>query len=252
MAKNDTARIQLGDVGEALGLLTRLPVHTDGVRGVKAAWAWPLAGAIVAFLSGVIGWICVAIGLTPGVTAAIILCALVVMTGAMHEDGLADCADGFWGGFDVTRRLEIMKDSQIGTYGVVALTFSLLVRWSALATLVSAGWILAPLIAIAALSRVPMIGLMHWLPSARPKGLSDKTGVPDRDTLVIASVIALLLALFTIGFPSFLVAVVVAVAALATALVAQGKIGGQTGDVLGATQQIAEISALVVLAAIAT
>lgn len=167
MFETDTTRMRPGDLSEAVGLLTRLPVASEGGRGVKAAWAWPVAGALVAAIAGVAGWIALAVGLPPALASALVLGLMVILTGAMHEDGLADCADGFWGGWAVECRLEIMKDSRIGTYGVIALVLSLLMRWSAIAALAEAGTLIAPLVAAAALSRFPMVALMWRLPSVR-------------------------------------------------------------------------------------
>ena len=251
MPKSDTRRMQPGDITEAVGLLTRLPVVSSGVRGARAAWAFPLAGALIAAISGAIGWFMFAIGLPAGLTGALVLAALIISTGAMHEDGLADCADGFWGGWDVSRRLEIMKDSQIGTYGVVALVLSLLARWSALVTLINAGWIVAPLIGAAVLSRAPMVAVMVWLEPARDNGLSKSVGRPDPEIAVLASIIALLVALVFTGFPAIPAALAAGFLGFVVALIAKTKIAGQTGDVLGATQQVAEIGVLAVLTALA-
>ncbi len=233
--ERDTPLLQPGDIALALALLTRLPVrlaHGAATRGAAAAWAWPLAGAIVGGLAALGGSIALALGLPTGVVAGIVLAAGIVLTGALHEDGLADCADGFWGGWDRARRLEIMKDSHIGSYGVLALGLSLILRWSALSALIAAGHLWGPIIAAAALSRVPMTGVMHALPNARGSGLSQSTGRPAQGGAVIAAVLA------------------AALAGLAAAAIARARIGGQTGDVLGATQQLAEIAALAALAAV--
>jgi len=125
--KDDIALMHWRDVPAALGLLTRLPVPVDTdhatARAAKAAWAYPLVGLVLALLLAVIGWL--ASGLMPEIRAAILLAAGVIITGALHEDGLADAVDGLWGGWDKARRLEIMKDSHIGAYGVIGLVLSL-------------------------------------------------------------------------------------------------------------------------------
>jgi adenosylcobinamide-GDP ribazoletransferase len=250
MLKNDTRRMRATDIAVALGLLTRLPVRSDGARGARAGWAWPLAGAVVAFFATAAGWIAYHLGLPEGFAAALTLMLLIVQTGAMHEDGLADCADGFWGGWSTGRRLEIMKDSRIGAYGVIALAISLIARWSLLVTLLQAQILWGPVIAAAAISRVPMLMLMRYLPSARSGGLSERTGVPDQETVVMANVLALLVALVATGFVALLAALAVAATAFGFSKVALSKIGGQTGDVLGAVQQMSEIAALAIFAAI--
>jgi len=246
MPESDTTRIQLCDIWEAVGLLTRLPAFGAGNRGVLAGWAWPLAGAIVALIAGIIGSIAEAIGMPDPMTAVLVIMVMVILTGAMHEDGLADCADGFWGGWTPETRLEIMKDSRIGTYGVAALVLFLLFRWSAVVALLGTGTLIGPLIATAALSRVPMLALLRFMTCARSGGLSDKVGRPDSETLILASTLAMLLALLFSGFVALPAALLIIAVTWGAALLSQAKIGGQTGDILGATQQLAEIAALAV------
>jgi len=250
MAKNDNGNIQSGDLNEALALLTRLPVASDGARGIRTAWAWPLAGAVVALLAAAIAKLALMFGLPFGAAAGLALTAQIMLTGALHEDGLADCADGFWGGSTKERRLEIMKDSAIGTYGTLALVLSLLLRWSLLTTLFASGSVFGPLVAIAALSRVPMIGLMYDMDSAREGGLSADVGRPSLDTLILAAATGLLAAFLFAGFAAIPATIVIAGFGFAVRQIAIAKIGGQTGDVLGASQQIAEIGGLLVLVSV--
>ncbi len=248
MTKNDAPLAMPADLAEALALLTRLPVKSAFARGARAAWAWPLAGAVVALIAGGVGWLALTLHLSPPIVAALVIATQIALIGALHEDGLADTADGLWGGHDPVRRLEIMKDSHIGSYGVLALILALILRWTALTALIGAGGLFAPLIAVAALSRAPMAVLMATLPNARGAGLSSNVGAPPRDTALLAVVTALLVGLLTIGWSVLALAVWIALAVAALALIARAKIGGQTGDILGASQQIAEIAALIALA----
>jgi len=121
------------DITAALGLLSRLPVPVDGAkaaaRGAAAAWAYPVAGFVIGALMALIASMALWLGLSAPIAAGLALTAGVIVTGAMHEDGLADSADGLWGGWEPAGRLEIMKDSHIGVYGVCALVLSLLLRW---------------------------------------------------------------------------------------------------------------------------
>ena len=153
--ENDKPNIAAGDFSEALALMTRLPARAPGARRAAAAWAWPLAGALVAGLAGLAAALALWLGLSAAVAAGLALAVQIALTGALHEDGLADCADGFWGGMERARRLEIMHDSRIGTYGVLALVLGLGLRWALLAGLFAAGHVIAPLLAAAALSRAP-------------------------------------------------------------------------------------------------
>ena len=247
MPHSDTPRFDPRDIFTALGLLSRLPVPGDDARGAASAWAWPLAGLAVALPAALIAGTALHLGLSGGAAAGLALLAQCVLTGALHEDGLADSADGFWGGWEKPRRLEIMKDSHIGTYGVLALILITLLRWQALASLFSAGHVLVPLLIAAALSRAPMAVVMAALPNARGTGLSQSVGQPPRQTALAACILALAIAVLLAGFGGALTAVPVALTTLAVMAIARAKIGGQTGDVLGATQQLTDCAALLVL-----
>ncbi len=247
-------RPQARDLAEAVMLLTRLPVPVvlASPRGAGAAWAWPVAGAVVAGLAAVMGWAASAVGMAPGLVAGLVLATLVAATGALHEDGLADTADGLFGGHSRERRLEILRDSRIGTYGVVALVLALGLRWQALAALADRPAILAgAVVAAAVLSRAAMAGVALALPHARPDGLSATTGRPPVAAVAVAALIAIGLALGLTGLVGGLLGGLAAVAgALVVARAAQVRIGGQTGDILGASQQLAEVAAIMALAAV--
>lgn len=242
---------RLADVQLALALLTRLPLPGRALpdRGAGAAWAWPLAGIAVGGLAALVAGTAQALGLPAGIAAALALGGQALATGAMHEDGLADTADGLWGGWTRERRLEIMKDSRSGSYGVAALVLVTLLRWTALAAVLEAGGWALPL-AVAVLSRVPMVVLMAWLPNARGEGLSQSLGRPDLRQALTAAGVGLGVALAVAGGPGLAMAGAAGAAALALGLVARAKIGGQTGDILGASQQLSEAAALVAAAAL--
>ncbi|MEQ8877286.1 MAG: adenosylcobinamide-GDP ribazoletransferase [Phycisphaerales bacterium] len=247
MHKNETALAAPSDIATALGLLSRLPVPPpDTERTGAAAWAYPVAGLILGSLAALAGAIAHAFGLPSPLTALIALGFLILATGAMHEDGLADTADGLWGGWTRDRRLEIMKDSHIGTYGVVALVLSLAARWAALTLLYDqgSGAAAAALIVAAALSRAAMPLLMARLPHARDHGLSHSVGPVPMRTAWLALAIAALAALLLTGWSGLPVILWALAAALAMGVLARSMIGGQTGDILGATQQVAEIAIL--------
>ncbi len=242
MTKNDTGLISPWDPALALVLLTRLPLPAlpDHVfaRQARAAWAWPIVGLLVGGLAWAIGAALLAAGLPPMATAGLMLALLVTTTGAMHEDGLADTADGLWGGFTRERRLEIMKDSRIGSYGVLALIVVQGLRWSALAGLAAAGG-LGALLAAALWSRAVMAVLMTALPHARADGLGRSVGRPPVPTAALACALALTGAALT-GTPVLLPALLALAGTAALGALAHARIGGQTGDILGAAQQLAE------------
>lgn len=251
--KHNTGIIDAVDLLAALGLLTRFPVSLDSARamdrGAASAWAYPLVGVVLGVVLAATVPLFLWVGLPGGIVAGLILALGVIVTGAMHEDGLADTADGLWGGWDRTRRLEIMKDSHIGVYGVCAIALSLLIRWLALVVIVSVGAYWVALIAVFALSRASMVVLMATMPHARDSGLSRRVGRPASATAWLAVGIAVAVAALC-GYIGLIV--VAGLATLVCGLVARAKIGGQTGDILGATQQITEMALLLSVVVIVT
>ncbi|MEL6809360.1 MAG: adenosylcobinamide-GDP ribazoletransferase, partial [Pseudomonadota bacterium] len=243
--ETDTAlRQRLWDVPAALVLLTRLPLprlpdHAFA-NGARAAWAYPVVGLVLGCLAGIVAWGASALSLSSQLGAGLTLAALVMLTGAMHEDGLADTADGLWGGHDPARRLEIMKDSRIGAYGVLALTLAMGLRWLGLAEVNLVGLITALVI-----SRATMTLVMR-LPHARDNGLSHSVGRPRPDTVGVALIIAGLCAAILSGGPGLLALVLAIVVASGIGALARAKIGGQTGDILGAVQICTEITVTVI------
>ncbi|AXI48817.1 adenosylcobinamide-GDP ribazoletransferase [Sulfitobacter sp. SK012] len=232
-------------------LLTRLPLPhlpDDAFEAApRAVWAYPLIGAGVGAVGAIVGLLAMHLGLPDIAAAGLALAAMMLITGAMHEDGLADCCDGFWGGRDSAQRLIIMRDSQIGTYGVLGLIVVTGLRWSALVALLPYG--LWPLVAAAALSRGAMPVVMAGLPHARCDGLSHSVGQPSMSVAWQAAALGAAIALLCLGPLAFSVAILAGLIALGVALLAKAKIGGQTGDVLGATQQLCEMTILLTCAA---
>ncbi|WP_319826483.1 adenosylcobinamide-GDP ribazoletransferase [Thalassovita sp.] len=251
MQKSDQGGIQARDVAVALSLLTRLPLRLSKAayaRGAAASWAYPLAGIVPGGIGGLAGLAALPVG--PEFAALVAIALSVLLTGAMHEDGLADVADGFWGGWDRARRLEIMKDSAIGTYGVMALVLGFAARWWALGALFATGHGLLAALAAGLLSRAGMPVLMAALPNARDGGLSRSVGRPGWGTAALAVGLALVLTGAVLGWAMIPATVLAALAVAALGLLAKAKIGGQTGDVLGASQQLSEIAVLVALVAL--
>lgn len=240
----------LNDLAEAFALLSRLPLPAHTPRGGASAWAWPVAGAMLGLLAGLAGQAALALGLPPGAAAALTLATAALLTGALHEDGLADTADGLFGGRTPARRLEMMKDSRLGSYGALALILVTLLRWSALAALAEAGALLPGLVAAGALSRAPMAAIMAALPNARGAGLAHATGRPAARTALAAVLLALAIAALATGGATPVLALAATLPTLALARAAHSRIGGQTGDILGATQQLAEAAVLSLAATI--
>ncbi|MFN4129722.1 MAG: adenosylcobinamide-GDP ribazoletransferase [Paracoccaceae bacterium] len=237
----------MADLASAFGLLSRLPFPQTRHHRPHAAWAWPLVGLVVGGLATGMGWAAMAVGLPVGLAAALVLAVGAMTTGALHEDGLADTADGLFGGWTRERRLEIMKDSHIGSYGTLALLLASLATWSAIAALLDGG-AYAAIMAAGALSRAPMALIMALMPQARAGGLSHSVGRPPVWVALVAAAVALLIAA-PLGLLAGAMAAAAGSAALAVALLARARIGGQTGDILGASQQMASLAALGVAAA---
>lgn len=251
MRENDTAPFRIRDIPVALALLTRLPVpklrDEAFQRQAQAVWAFPLVGLVVGAIAASAAALALAAGLPGALAAGVFLALQMILTGAMHEDGLADTADGFWGGWSVERRLEIMKDSHIGTYGVLALVMSVGLRWLAISlVLASSIWLL---IAIAVASRLGLPAMMSALPRVRPGGLSDHVGTPPVLAAALSAGLGFMLLILIAGPATAPLILATCLAVAFCAPIARAKIGGQTGDVLGATQQVTEIACLVMLAA---
>lgn len=237
-------RARLAELQLAVMLLTRLPAGRlpEPVPGIgRAAWAFPLAGLVPGLIGAGVLALALWAGLAPVLAAGLALAAKIAATGALHEDGLADCADGFWGARDRVRRLEIMRDSRIGSFGAVALILGIGLRWQALALLADP----AAMIAVAMASRAAPAALMTLLPPARADGLGHAAQARSLPALAVALILGSAPLAFVPGGAVALAAAMLAVTGLG--LMARARLGGQTGDVLGAGQQIAEIALLLAL-----
>jgi adenosylcobinamide-GDP ribazoletransferase len=234
-------------------LLTRLPAgwiaRAPAAIG-DSVWAFPLVGAAVGGIGGGGYWIAVRLGLPPLVAAVWTLAAMLLATGALHEDGLADTADGFGGGRTRERRLEIMRDSRIGAFGALALMLALAARGASLAALAAPGAVAAGLVAAGALGRGAIVVVPLMLAPARSDGLAP--GLAGRAVGRAAAGIGLgfVVALALLPIRAALGATLAAGAvALAMAWLARRRIGGYTGDVLGAVSVVTECVVLSLLAA---
>jgi adenosylcobinamide-GDP ribazoletransferase len=241
----------------SLVFLTRVPPQWIGGDAALrpdftvASRMFALAGALIGAVGGVVLILCWLLGLFPLVAAVLAVATTVILTGALHEDGLADTADSF-GGATREQKLAIMDDSRIGTYGAAALVISLLLRIVTLAAIFPRGALVAALALVGAeaVSRAAMVRMWHDLPAARASGLAADTGPPEYNAMLIAlvaaGVVVGVLALPALGWRSTMLASVLAVAASYGAIrLVANTIGGRTGDTLGACQQVAAAAFLV-------
>ncbi len=238
----------------AVQFLTRLPTpRMDDFQPdwlARSARYFPLVGQIVGLISAGV-WLGAG-RLWPGLPAALLAVgAGVLVTGAFHEDGLGDTADGLGGGQDPARRLAIMKDSRIGTYGTLALGLITAVRVAALAGLSPVAGAIA-LVAAHGLARAAAVVVMVALPYA---GDVDAAKVPRPANAVrgFEAMIALVLGVWPLAFmapiKALLALALTALVTMSLAVVSRRLIGGVTGDVLGAVEQLSEASILLSAAA---
>ena len=244
---------RLAEVQLAVMLLTRLPAGrmAEAPAIGTTVWAFPLVGALVGGIAAAVLTGAVALGISPPLAAGLALAAGILATGGLHEDGLADCADGFGGGRDRARKLEIMRDSRIGSYGGLALILSLGLRWQALAILAAHQPAFAPfaLIALAMASRAGLGLALLWMPAARNDGMGKSAaGTSFARAMAGLALAGLGMALLLPWSSALWVMAAIAAAQLIFARIALRQIGGQSGDVLGAMQQLAEIAGWLVLA----
>jgi adenosylcobinamide-GDP ribazoletransferase len=241
----------------ALSFLTRLPVPfvrtLDMPPLSQAMRFFPLAGALIGCISA--GTLIGAnmLGLPSLLAAAMALAVGALVTGALHEDGLADVADGFGGGKTREQRLEIMRDSRIGTYGSIALVLSYIARAAIYETLSGAQpiVILALFVSAAAFSRALMVDLLWATRPARSNGLSVFAGRPSRRSALFSLITGGVGAALAAGFVTSpeIAAIAIVAAGIMLALMralSMRQIGGQTGDVCGAVQVLTELSMLTV------
>lgn len=260
---------RLREIGAAIQLLTRIPLRSGAEippRPAAAVWAFPLVGILIGLLGGIVFLVANRAGV--GISSATLLAigAQVLITGALHEDGLADTADGFGGGRDREQKLAIMRDSRIGTYGVIALILAFGLRFTAINELANSlistsddydqtvshiSAVIIALTAAATVSRSAMAALWYLLPAARSDGLAAAGGTVPLKPAIAGVMLGVGLAFLLLPFESWAVAVAAVVLTGGLILViAKRQVGGHTGDVLGAAQQVTEVAALLAIAAV--
>jgi adenosylcobinamide-GDP ribazoletransferase len=249
------------DAARAIAFLSRIPVPPslfagyDGRLGRLVA-AFPLAGLVIALPSAVVFFLLLSLRGDALVAALVALAVQALVTGALHEDGLADTADGIGGGRDREHALAIMKDSRIGTYGAVALVLSFAIRAAAVAAIARAAPPLAAALSLPAVAAVSRGAIAwHWqrLPPAKADGIAASAGRPAEGAMQAALAAACLLAALLLWpglglLPLVCCLLAAGLAAVAFTVFIRRRLAGHTGDTLGATQQICEMAAVCALA----
>jgi adenosylcobinamide-GDP ribazoletransferase len=241
-------------------LLTRIPapgfrLQTQANLG-SAFWAYPLIGAAVGAIGAAVYVISIELGLGMLSPFAMALAAMTLATGAFHEDGLGDFMDGIGGGQTRERKLEIMRDSRLGTYGVMALVTFFLLSTTLLFELENTGWqpafggFAAVFVCVAAFQRAALGVPLVLLKPVRSDGLAADAPQPRYRIVALGILIATLLSVLLLG-PGATAVVFAAsmLSALGVTWLAWRQLGGRTGDALGAAASLAgvvSVAALVV------
>jgi adenosylcobinamide-GDP ribazoletransferase len=239
----------------AAAFLTRLPIGlagglpTSSGNLAQASRAFPLVGILVGGISAMAYTRAVDLGLTALLAAGLAVGVGLIATGALHEDGLADLADGLGARGDAAAKLAAMRDSHIGVFGTLALILAMLLSVVALAALAQPAEAACALIAAHGASRALLPWVMNRFAPARGDGLALGAGRPSRTTSFIALGIGAAILLLLEGPARAIVAAAAACLALLMAPLARRQFGGITGDVLGAIEAIARIAILLALVA---
>ncbi len=243
-----------------MGLFTRLPLpefeepdalEVNFIKPINPAWAYPIVGFIIGVLSASVILLCAFLSIPTTLSAILALLVSVLLTGSLHEDGLSDFLDGIGGGQTREDKLRIMKDSRLGSYGGIAMIFSLAARAAAIASLAPMA-AAAALIAAHTIARGSLVLPLHWYAPAKADGVATQAtdwvsgGIT---AFVLVSSILLTLIVQPVPATAFIAWLSGTLAVLFTARYAYNRIGGYTGDVLGACEQFAEIAVLWSIAA---
>ncbi|HSS60492.1 MAG TPA: adenosylcobinamide-GDP ribazoletransferase [Candidatus Limnocylindrales bacterium] len=234
----------------AVSFLTVLPVaNADGSPGERLGRAYfPAIGAVVGLAAGV-AYVVAGAATTPLLGAAVAVAVLCTLTGAIHLDGLADSADGLLArGADVARRLEVMRDPRLGSYGVTAIVTVLFLDLAAIASM-SPARAIAGLIIAGALSRLATLAIITFVPYVRASGLGVAAWDSRHRVLDLAIGAACAAVVCALDWRRALIAAtLVALVALLVVILARRQLGGATGDVCGATAELCQLAALLVFA----
>ncbi len=209
----------------------------------KAAWAFPLVGFLIGLLSGALGDFLIFLGLPNFLSCIIAIIMSILLTGAFHEDGLADTADGLGAGGSPQRINKIIHDSRLGTYGVLALILGLLARLGLLLTLVEYGYLLVSILSIGfASGKLAILYSRNFFNNSRFAKVGSIVGVISNKNLFIANLIWVLPTLVIFPFYGILLGGIMMTFIISIiGLKSKKALGGITGDILGAIAFLTEL-----------
>lgn len=234
----------------SLSFFTRLPLGKrdfESLTLAQSAAAFPIAGAMIGTLDGAFYLAMLGLGLPNNIAACLTIIFHLILTGGLHEDGLADSADGLASGRNHEQKLAIMRDSQIGSYGVLALISIISLRANIIASFTGNFSTILIFIATAACSRAFLAIFMRNIPYARSDGLVSMAGKPNTKQTIITIFIGSC-SLFITGkiFAALIAIFSLAIIYIIIKHITIKNFGGITGDILGAVQQISEVALLLV------
>jgi adenosylcobinamide-GDP ribazoletransferase len=242
----------INDIKVAFAFLTRIPINHKPEISIQRSAVWfPLVGWVIGGVTGLLFYF-LSQGIPTLPAAAITILFSTLITGGFHQDGLADTFDGLVGGWNTEDRLRILKDSRHGTYGVLSITLQLIIQISLLSTLSPKVGAIAIITAHTLGRLVPIYFMLApAVPSHEGMGATYSRAVGARDVLA-STVLTIALLFGLIGAHLLIATVIVAIVGLALLVYVKKKIGGVLGDVLGASEQIAESFILLYFVVIAT
>lgn len=242
------------EVQLAFSFMTTIPIPAFNAENresnlASCIWVFPLVGVVLGLLAGSIYYLSIVVGLNVFLSALISVSTMVLLTGALHEDGLADVADGFGGGYGRNQVLSIMSDSSLGTYGTLALLLVMAGRVGAVYQIEQPLLVITALISAASLSRTSCLFIFAGMSPARQTGLGQSVKNPGFAEIISACILCLICNILLLDFK--LVLLILGVALIVTLIIyrlAQSIIGGFTGDVIGASLLLTELAVLLTLA----
>jgi adenosylcobinamide-GDP ribazoletransferase len=240
----------MGCFWSALRFLTiwpfRIGESEDTLRLGKSSTCFPLVGLLLGSVLVAANWLFLRFFPTQ-ITNAFLVLILAILTRGFHLDGLADTIDAFWGGMDVNDRLSIMQDSAVGSFGTIAIFFALLFKWIFLNSI--PGFLMPfTLILMTTLGRWSLTVMSFLSKPAKPEGLGrlfiENTGIKQ---ISMATATTMLISLICLGIPSLLLLLTAGIVAFLFNLISSKRVGGGTGDTLGACAELSEVSCLAVI-----